>query len=96
MDTLTRKGIVDRLEVDHPELPVGYAKWIVDDVFGIMADHLASGQRIEIRWFGSFNFKQSTRTASWRSPATGKVYPPRAGRYVKFRAAASIQSVLSK
>ncbi len=66
---MTRSDLIERLALGN-SLSITTAEAIVHDVFGCMADTLISGNRIEIRGFGSFEIREyDGRTG--RNPKTG-------------------------
>ncbi len=60
------------------DLPIRKAEEIVDVVFDTMSEILVSGDRIEIRGFGSFSVRRYEEYTG-RNPKTGdkKVVPPK-------------------
>ncbi len=69
---MTRAELIDLLAMKQSHIPVKMIEQGVKSVFENMAQALESGQRIEIRRFGSFSIRyREPRTA--RNPKTGEV-----------------------
>ena len=62
---MTRSDLIDRLASLHPQLQVKDAEMAVRVILDTMAATLASGDRIEIRGFGSF-------ALNYRPPRNGR------------------------
>ena len=68
---MTRAELIDALALKHPHVPVKSIEDSVKAIFDKMAQVLESGERIEIRGFGSFSLRyRAPRTA--RNPKTGE------------------------
>lgn len=66
---MNRSDLIDKL-AERKEMPVKVAEAIVHEVFGSMTDTLISGNRIEIRGFGSFEIREYAGHTG-RNPKTG-------------------------
>jgi integration host factor subunit beta len=62
---MTRSDLIDRLASLHPQLQIKDAEMAVRVILDTMAATLASGDRIEIRGFGSF-------ALNYRPPRNGR------------------------
>jgi integration host factor subunit beta len=77
---MTKSELIDRLAERHPHLVVTDAELAVKTILDAMISSLVSGQRIEIRGFGSFSLNYRPPRVG-RNPKTGeKVHV--AGKYV--------------
>lgn len=86
MSTITRKILAERLLARQPLFLSNQrqALSVVDEFFWLLADALASGERIEIREFGVF--ETVTRQARpGRNPKTGATVAVPARQVVRFR-----------
>ena len=72
-DPMTRSELIERLAEQFPQLVAKDAEFAVRTILEAMARTLASGQRIEIRGFGSFD-------VSYRPPRVGR--NPKSGEKV--------------
>jgi DNA-binding protein HU-beta len=52
-------------------LPKGQVQQMVDDVFDLIADGLAKGEKIDLRGFGTFSVRESAARTG-RNPQTGE------------------------
>lgn len=67
---MTKRDLMEAVAERYPQFSPHKIKTIVDAVFAAMTQALATGERIEVRRFGSFSLKSRTaRTA--RNPKTG-------------------------
>jgi integration host factor beta subunit len=67
---MTKRGIIDQLLTRHRGISYRDSETLVSVMFDAMTRGLASGQRIELRGFGSFGVKQR-RARHARNPKTG-------------------------
>jgi len=68
---MTKRELIEKLADQIKDLSLKDAEIIVNTVFDTMTDALASGDRIEIRGFGSFQVKER-RSREGRNPRTGE------------------------
>jgi integration host factor subunit beta len=76
---MTRSELVEKLAIEK-NISVTIAEAIVTEIFKSMSDTLISGNRIEVRGFGSFEVREYDGYTA-RNPKTGvkiKVNPKRA------------------
>ena len=66
-----RSELLAKLAAENPNLTRTDVERIVDNVFGLIAEHLASGGRVELRGFGSFGSRQRDPRLG-RNPRTGE------------------------
>ena len=71
---MTRAELIDRLSSRFPALPHGDAKFVVAAMLDSISGHLVTGNRIEVRGFGSFELV-------YRKPRTGR--NPKSGEKVQ-------------
>ena len=69
---MNRSALVEKLAHQFPQLTRADARAATDTIIGAMTSALASGGRVEIRGFGSFNLK-FRRARLGRNPKTGEV-----------------------
>ena len=63
----------------------GQAQEIIEDVFELIADGLASGEKIDLRGFGTFSVRESAARTG-RNPQTGEAIQIPARRVPGFKA----------
>lgn len=71
---MTKSELIERLIDTHPELSVKDVELAVKLMLDQMTDALASGERIEIRGFGSFSLHYRAPRMG-RNPKTGETVP---------------------
>lgn len=82
---MTKSELIDALAVKHSYLALNDVESAVKVMLVHMIQTLVSGERVEIRGFGSFNLRyQPSRTA--RNPKTGEVVALPAKHKVHFKA----------
>ncbi len=82
---MTKRGIIEELLARHRKCTYRESETIVNVMFDEMAKALASGERIEIRGFGSFGVKKRLAREG-RNPKTGAAVKIEAKRIPFFRA----------
>jgi integration host factor subunit beta len=82
---MTKRGIIDELPIRRPGISHRDSETLVSVMFNTMTRGLATGQRIELRGFGSFNVKLR-RARQGRNPKTGALVEVAAKRIPFFRA----------
>ena len=71
MKTMTKSELIERLCQDQPHLPLRDVEFSVNSILDHMRKALVSGDRIEIRGFGSIGLRyRMPRTG--RNPKTGE------------------------
>ena len=68
---MTKRQLIEKLAERVKDLSIKDAELIVNTIFEAMTEALASGDRIEIRGFGSFQVKHR-RAREGRNPRTGE------------------------
>lgn len=71
---MTKSELIERLIDAHPELSVKDVELAVKTMLDHMTDALSSGERIEIRGFGSFSLHYRAPRMG-RNPKTGEAVP---------------------
>lgn len=95
MPTVTRKDLAD-VVVTCQGCSKEQAKVMVDAFFQAMIDAIASGNKIEIRGFGSWSVRRQNAKPYARNPMTGEqVYVP-ARKKVSFKPGKAIREALAK
>lgn len=69
---MTKRELIEEVVRIYPRFSRRDAEVMVNAVFDSMAEALASGERIEIRGFGSFAVKQR-KAREGRNPKTGEI-----------------------
>ncbi len=81
---MTKRELIDEVVRQFPQLARRNAEDVVQTIFQTMTDALRSGERIEIRGFGSFVVKHR-RAREGRNPKTGNVVSVAAKRVPFFK-----------
>lgn len=81
---MTKRELIDEVVRQFPQLARRNAEDVVQAIFDTMTETLRSGERIEIRGFGSFVVKQR-RAREGRNLKTGDVVPVAAKRIPFFK-----------
>jgi len=81
---MTKSELIERLAGQHAHIPAKVVEDAVKEMLEHMATTLASGERIEIRGFGSFSLHYRAPRVG-RNPKTGEEIPISARRVVTFR-----------
>ncbi len=68
---MTKRELIEKLAEGVKDLSLRDAEVVVNAVFESMTEALATGDRIEIRGFGSFQVKER-RSREGRNPRTGE------------------------
>ncbi len=71
---MTKSELIERLIDAHPELSVKDVELAVKTMLDHMTDALSTGERIEIRGFGSFSLHYRAPRMG-RNPKTGEAVP---------------------
>lgn len=74
---MTKSELIEALSEQHANLPIKEVETAVKSIIDNMAECLSSGERIEIRGFGSFSLH-------YRAPRTGR--NPKTGESVELDA----------
>lgn len=81
---MTKSELIERIAYQQDQLPARDLDLAVKSILAHMTRHLAAGQRIEIRGFGSFSLhRHAARTG--RNPKTGDPVPLPARRVPHFK-----------
>jgi len=67
---MTKSELIEALSEQHPSLPIKDVEVAVKSIIDNMAECLSSGERIEIRGFGSFSLHYRAPRVG-RNPKTG-------------------------
>jgi len=68
---MTKRDLIEKLAERMKSLSQKDAELVVNTIFDSMTEALASGDRIEIRGFGSFQIRER-RSREGRNPRTGE------------------------
>ena len=68
---MTKSELIEALSEQHPSLPIKEVETAVKSIIDNMAECLSSGERIEIRGFGSFSLHYRAPRVG-RNPKTGE------------------------
>lgn len=91
---MTKRGIIEELLVRNPAISHRDSETLVRIMFEAMTRELATGQRIELRGFGSFGVKLR-RARSARNPKTGAPVEVAARHTPFFRAGKELRDKLN-
>jgi integration host factor beta subunit len=91
---MTKRGIIDELLIRHPGISCRDSETLVGVMFEAMTQELATGQRIELRGFGSFMVKLR-RARRARNPKSGAPVEVTAKRTPFFRAGKELRVKLN-
>ncbi len=69
---MTKSELIEQLSMTSGEVTKKEAELIVNTIFGSIGDALSSGDRVEIRGFGSFTVRQRDPREA-RNPKSGEV-----------------------
>ena len=92
---MTKRDLIDEIVKQFPSYSGRDAEVIVNAVFEAMTDALCSGERIEIRGFGSFVVKQR-RAREGRNPKTGDIVAVAAKRVPFFKVGKELKQRVDK
>ena len=75
---MTKSELIDSLAEKHTDIPIVDVKAAVDVILEHKTQSLASGDRVEIRGFGSFNIRHIAQRVC-KNPKTGEklILPPK-------------------
>ena len=68
---MTKSEVIDRMVMKQTHLPAKDIELTVKHILSLMSESLASGERIEIRGFGSFSLHYRAPRV-WRNPKSGE------------------------
>ena len=80
---MKKADLVDTI-AGKTNLPKGQVQQMVDDVFDLIADGLAKGEKIDLRGFGTFSVRASAARTG-RNPQTGETINIPARRVPAFK-----------
>ena len=80
---MKKSDLVDAI-AGKANLPKGQVQQMVDDVFDLIADGLARGEKIDLRGFGTFSVRDSAARQG-RNPQTGEAISIPARRVPGFK-----------
>jgi integration host factor subunit beta len=95
MPAMTKRDLIDEIVRTYPSYSGRDAEVIVNAVFEAMTDALSSGERIEIRGFGSFVVKKR-RAREGRNPKTGEIVAVAAKRVPFFKVGKELKQRVDK
>ena len=92
---MTKSELITLLAERFPQLVVKDAELSVKAILDAMSDNLATGERIEIRGFGSFSLNYRPPRLG-RNPKTGEEIPITARRVVTFHPSNKLKTLVDK
>ncbi len=92
---MTKAQIIERLSEQVPTLTKRQAEIVVNTVFDSIRDSLRSGDKTEIRGFGSFRLR-SRRMKEGRNPKTGATVAVPAKKVPFFKAGKELKEMLNQ
>ena len=90
---MTKSELIEIISAKQKHLPAKDVELAVKQLLEIMSDALATGERIEIRGFGSFSL-HFRPPRQGRNPKTGEAIQIKAKRVVKFRVAKAAKDAI--
>ena len=93
-EAMTKSELIARLAERYPQLVAKDAEFAVKTILDAMARTLASGNRIEIRGFGSFTVRPYKPYAG-RNPRTGQSVPVPAKRLPFFKVGKELKELVN-
>ena len=92
---MTKSELIEIISAKQKHLPAKDVELAVKQLLEIMSDALATGERIEIRGFGSFSL-HFRPPRQGRNPKTGKVVPITPRRVMVFKPSGILKQRLAK
>lgn len=92
---MTKRELIEKLADKVKDLSLKDSEIVVNTVFESMTEALASGDRIEIRGFGSFQVKER-KAREGRNPRTGKKVRVEAKRAPFFKVGKELKERVDK
>jgi len=87
---MTKSDLIQWLVEEHPTLSLDQAASVVHHMFQSIKDSIASGNRVELRGFGSFTIKQHNAHIG-RNPQDGTPVEVKAKRIPFFKAGKALR-----
>lgn len=91
---LVKADLIQRIARRNPKLSMAECRQLIDTFYSAMIEHLAKGDAIELRGFGSFAIKRYDNRVV-RNPRTGKITSKEHIVSVRFRAGKSLAALLN-
>ena len=88
---MTKSEVIERMVMKQTHLPAKDIELTVKHILSLMSESLASGERIEIRGFGSFSLHYRPARIG-RNPKTGEEIPIKARRVVTFHSSQKLKT----
>ena len=92
---MTKSELIEAISRKQKHLPAKDVELAVKHLLDLMSDSLATGQRIEIRGFGSFSLHYRPPRIG-RNPKTGEEVQITARRVVTFHASQKLKAMVEK
>jgi integration host factor subunit beta len=90
---MTKSEMIEKIAMENPNLTKKDVEFIVNGVFDIIKGTLASGDKVEIRGFGSFKVRQKNAKIG-RNPKTGEKVEVPAKKVPYFKPGKEIKETL--
>jgi integration host factor subunit beta len=92
---MTKSELVKKVAAELKDVTKGDAKIVIDTIFSSMSKALVSGDKIEIRGFGSFKVKKRNARMG-RNPKTGQSVEITAKRIPYFKVGKDLKERVNK
>ena len=91
---MKRSDLINLIHNEHPDLSHAQADLIVRTMFDTITEHLASGGRVELRGFGSFDLRRR-KSRTGRNPRTGEAVAVEEKSAIYFRTGKELRDRLN-
>ncbi|MAY90682.1 MAG: integration host factor subunit beta [Rickettsiales bacterium] len=92
---MNKSQLLEQLSNKFKHLPFREVEKLFEKIILTFADSLASGERIEIRDFGSFSIRHREKRKA-RNPKTGKEITVEAKKLIYFRSSKNLKSIINE
>lgn len=92
---MTKSDLVKKVAAELKDVTKGDVKIVIDTIFSSMSKALVSGDKIEIRGFGSFKVKKRNARMG-RNPKTGQAVEITAKRIPYFKVGKDLKERVNK
>jgi integration host factor subunit beta len=90
---MTKSEMIEKISMENPSLTKKDVEFIVNGVFDIIKETLSTGDKVEIRGFGSFKVRQKNAKIG-RNPKTGEKVEVPAKKVPYFKPGKEIKETL--
>lgn len=90
---ITKSELIEQVATKHPNMTKKQVEYIVNEVFVTVKESLKSGDKVEVRGFGSFKIREK-KPKSGRNPKTGNKVDVPMKKVPSFKPGKEIKEVL--